>query len=108
VGFYNVATPFPGTPLYDLVKENGWLKVTDFDKYDTVIPIFETPTLSMKELREIHEQAFHHFYLRPTYFVNNLRKGRLLSLSTVLAHLVGAIKLKLSSIVFKTKKNVLA
>jgi radical SAM superfamily enzyme YgiQ (UPF0313 family) len=96
VGFYNVATPFPGTPLYDLVKENGWLKVTDFDKYDTVIPIFETPTLSMKELREIREQAFHHFYLRPTYFVNNLRKGRLLSLSTVLAHLVGAIKLKLS------------
>jgi anaerobic magnesium-protoporphyrin IX monomethyl ester cyclase len=99
VGFYNVATPFPGTPMFDIVKENGWLKVTDFDKYDTVTPIFETPTLSMKELREIREQAFHHFYLRPTYFLSNLRKGRFWSLSinrTVLAHLLGAIKLKLS------------
>jgi anaerobic magnesium-protoporphyrin IX monomethyl ester cyclase len=95
VGFYNVATPFPGTPMYDTVKKNGWLKVTDFDKYDTTSPIFETPWLSMKELREIREQAFHHFYLRPTYFLNNLRKGRLFSPLTVLAHLLGALKLKL-------------
>ena len=50
VGFYNIATPFPGTPLYDTVKKKGWLRVTDFDKYDTVTPIFETPWLSMKEL----------------------------------------------------------
>jgi radical SAM superfamily enzyme YgiQ (UPF0313 family) len=95
VGFYNVATPFPGTPMYDLVKKNGWLRVTDFDKYDTTVPIFETPWLSMKELREIREQAFHHFYLRPTYFLNNLRKGRFSSLLTTLAHVVGALKLKL-------------
>jgi len=95
VGFYNVATPFPGTPMYDLVKEKGWLRVTDFDKYDTTVPIFETPWLSMKELREIREQAFHHFYLRPTYVLKNLRKGRFSSLLTALVHLVGALKLKL-------------
>jgi anaerobic magnesium-protoporphyrin IX monomethyl ester cyclase len=95
VGFYNVATPFPGTPMYDTVKKNDWLKVTDFDKYDTTTPIFETPWLSMKELREIREQAFHHFYLRPTYFLNNLRKGRFLSLLQVLVHLIGTLKLKL-------------
>jgi anaerobic magnesium-protoporphyrin IX monomethyl ester cyclase len=34
MGCYTIATPYPGTPLYDYVKENGWLKVTDFDKYD--------------------------------------------------------------------------
>jgi len=95
VGFYNVATPFPGTPMYDTVKKNGWLKVTDFDKYDTTTPVFETPWLSMKELREIREQAFHHFYLRPTYFLNNLRKGRFLSLLQVFVHLIGTLKLKL-------------
>ena len=50
IGFYNVATPFPGTPLYDQVKANGWLRITDFDKYDTTRPIFETPQLSMKDL----------------------------------------------------------
>jgi anaerobic magnesium-protoporphyrin IX monomethyl ester cyclase len=97
VGFYNVATPFPGTPMYDLVKEKGWIKVTDFDKYDTTVPIFETPWLSMKELREIREQAFHHFYTRPTYILKNLSKGRFLSLYTALVHLLGTLKMKLRS-----------
>ena len=64
VGFYNVATPFPGTPMYDLVKEKGWLRVTDFDLYDTTKPIFETPWLSMKDLGKLREGAFHHYYLR--------------------------------------------
>jgi anaerobic magnesium-protoporphyrin IX monomethyl ester cyclase len=97
VGYY-VATPYPGTPMYDFVKENGWLKITDFDKYDTATPTFETPTLSMKELREIREQAFQSFYLRPTYFLRMLSKGRFWGFSisrTVLAHLKRAIKSKL-------------
>jgi anaerobic magnesium-protoporphyrin IX monomethyl ester cyclase len=98
VGFYNVATPFPGTPMYDMVKENGWLRVTDFDKYDTTTPIFETPWLSIKELGKLREAAFHHFYLRPGYFAHNFRKRKFWSLSTtltVLAHLKGSLKLKL-------------
>ena len=58
VGFYNVATPFPGTPMYDSVKEKGWLRVTDFDKYDTTKPIFDTPQLSMKDLGNYAKARF--------------------------------------------------
>ena len=57
VGYY-IATPYPGTPMYDLVKENGWLKITDFDKYDTATPIFETPTLTMQELKRNPRAGF--------------------------------------------------
>ena len=97
VGFYNVATPFPGTPLYDTVIEKGWLRVTDFDKYDTTTPIFETPWLSMKELGSLREAAFHHFYLRLGYFTRNYRKRKFWSISTaltILVHLKGWAKLK--------------
>jgi anaerobic magnesium-protoporphyrin IX monomethyl ester cyclase len=97
VGFYNIATPFPGTPLYDSVKKNGWLRVTDFDKYDTVTPIFETPWLSMKELKKIREQAFHHFYLRPTYILHMFGKGWMYgfaALRTAFAHLLAVVKAK--------------
>ena len=97
VGFYNIATPFPGTPLYDTVKKNGWLRVTDFDKYDTVTPVFETPWLSMKELKEIREQAFHHFYTRPTYVIRMFGKGWMYgfaALKTALAHLFTSAKSK--------------
>jgi radical SAM superfamily enzyme YgiQ (UPF0313 family) len=98
VGFYNIATPFPGTPLYDLVKEKGWLRVTDFDKYDTVTPIFETPWLSMKELEHIRKQAFHHFYMRPEYVVHMFSKGWMYgfaALRTALAHFFMYIKSKI-------------
>jgi anaerobic magnesium-protoporphyrin IX monomethyl ester cyclase len=98
VGYYNVATPFPGTPMYDFVKENGWLRITDFDKYDTATPIFETPTLSMKELKEIREQAFYSFYLRPTYIIRMFTKGGMYGFSatrTAFAHLLRAIRSKI-------------
>jgi anaerobic magnesium-protoporphyrin IX monomethyl ester cyclase len=97
VGFYNIATPFPGTPMYDSVKQNGWLKVTDFDKYDTATPIFETPWLSMKDLKEVREQAFHHFYMRPTYILRMFRKGWMYGFSalrTAFAHLLIVAKSK--------------
>ena len=78
---FTIATPYPGTPLYDLVKKNGWLKVTDFDKYDTATPTFETPTLSMKELSKILFEARRSFYLRPTYILRMFAKGGMHGLS---------------------------
>ncbi len=74
VGFY-VATPYPGTPMYEQVIKNGWLRVTDFDKYDTAGPTFETPWLSMEKLAEIRHKAYEQFYLRPSYVLKMMRRG---------------------------------
>ena len=99
--YYNIATPFPGTPMYDMVIEKGWLRVTDFDKYDTATPVFETPMLSMKDLVEIRKQAFHHFYLRPSYIFRMFSKGPMYGFSaiqTAIEHLVKSIKVKLRNL----------
>jgi radical SAM superfamily enzyme YgiQ (UPF0313 family) len=98
LAFYNIATPLPGTPMYDMVKENGWLKIDDFDKYDCKTPIFETPTMSMKELEEISEKAFRSFYLRPSYVLRMWRKGWMYGISatrTFLRYFIKATKSKL-------------
>ncbi len=95
VGFYNVATPFPGTPMYDMVKEKGWLRVTDFDMYDTTHPIFETPQLSMKELGKLREGAFHHYYLRRAFFFSKKRRFKVSTAMIVAANVIADIKLKL-------------
>jgi anaerobic magnesium-protoporphyrin IX monomethyl ester cyclase len=99
VGFY-IATPYPGTPMYDDVKQNGWLRITDFDKYDTATPVFEIPTLSMQELVQIREQAFQKFYLSPAYLVSALgmfKKGKMWGLGAtrlILAHFRRAVRSK--------------
>lgn len=95
VGFYNVATPFPGTPMYDQVVQNGWLRITDFDRYDTTTPIFETPWLSMKDLGKLRESAFHHFYLRRAYFLDKRKRLKLSTLLVVVMHFLANIRLKL-------------
>jgi anaerobic magnesium-protoporphyrin IX monomethyl ester cyclase len=98
VGFY-VATPYPGTPLYDQVKEKGWLRVTDFDKYDTAAPTFETPWLTMKSLADIRYKAYQDFYLRLGYVLKMMRRGGTYGISAVktsAAYALRAMHIKLS------------
>ena len=94
VGFYNVATPFPGTPMYDMVKEKGWLRITDFDLYDTTHPIFETPWLSMKDLGKLREGAFHHYYLRTAFLFDKKRRFKLSTALIFAANKISDVKLK--------------
>jgi radical SAM superfamily enzyme YgiQ (UPF0313 family) len=97
VGYY-IATPYPGTPLYENVKNNGLLKTNDFDRFDTATPLFEMGTMTGQELRDIRERAFQRFYLRPGYFLSMLGKGRFWSFSiirTIFAHFRRAVKLRL-------------
>ena len=82
VGFY-IATPYPGTPLYEKVIENSWLRVTDFDKYDTAGPTFETPQLSMEKLAKLRSKAYQDFYLRPGYVIKMIRRGGVYGMAAV-------------------------
>lgn len=98
IGCY-IATPYPGTPMYDEVVKNGWLRITDFNKYDTATPTFETPELSMERLREIKYKAHQKFYLRPSYVFKMLRKGGTYGrsgLKTSAAYALRAMHIKLS------------
>ncbi|MDR2699234.1 MAG: B12-binding domain-containing radical SAM protein [Nitrososphaerota archaeon] len=94
VGYY-IATPYPGTPMYELVTQKGWLKIADFNRYDTATPIFETPYISSEQLKDMREKAFQSFYIRPSYIWKMWRKGGVYGKSatrTALAHLRRKIK----------------
>ncbi len=98
VGFY-VATPYPGTPMYDQVVKNGWLRITDFDKYDTAGPTFETPWMKMDKLAEIRYKAYQQFYLRPSYIFKMMRRGGTYgksALKTSAAYALRAMHIRLS------------
>jgi anaerobic magnesium-protoporphyrin IX monomethyl ester cyclase len=96
VGFY-IATPYPGTPLYDQVKKNNWLRTDDFDKYDTAGPTFETPLLSMEKLAELRYKAYQDFYLRPSYVIRMMQRGGTYGIAAVKtsgAYLLRALHMK--------------
>ncbi len=98
IGFY-IATPYPGTPMYDTVVKNGWLRITDFNKYDTAHPTFETPWLSMQKLHDIRYKGFQKFYLRPSYMFRMIRRGGTYGrsgLKTSAAYALRAMHIRLS------------
>jgi anaerobic magnesium-protoporphyrin IX monomethyl ester cyclase len=98
IGFY-IATPYPGTPMYEQVKRESWLKITDFDKYDTAHPTFETPYMSMENLAKIRYKANQKFYLRPRYVLKMLGRGGTYGksgLKTSAAYALRALHIRLS------------
>jgi anaerobic magnesium-protoporphyrin IX monomethyl ester cyclase len=47
---FHPCTPFPGTPVYEQAKANGWMEETNFSNYDMFYPIMETEHLTREEV----------------------------------------------------------
>lgn len=65
-------TPFPGTPLYELAKSQGWIEEKDWSKYDLAHVIMPTETLSKREVRALMIACYRRFFLRPIKLLKGL------------------------------------
>jgi len=74
---FHVATPFPGTELYDLALENGWLTTRDWSAFEEEgSAVLSTETLSAEELVAAQKRAMRSFYIRPGRVWKEFRKIR--------------------------------
>lgn len=77
---YKVATPFPGTKLYEKAKQNKWIVFENFEKfggYSASMRISEE--LSPEYLEKTSSDSFKRFYIRRKYILRELfRKGLIL------------------------------
>ena len=64
---FHVATPFPGTELYNLAKKNNWLTTDDWSQYEEEgSAVMRTEHLSPEDLVKAQKKAMRAFYLRPS------------------------------------------
>jgi anaerobic magnesium-protoporphyrin IX monomethyl ester cyclase len=73
---FNLATPYPGTELYRLVKKERLLLTENWSEYTAGRPIIRAGECSAEELARVLLQAYMSFYLSPSFLIRNLRKGR--------------------------------
>ena len=74
---FHVATPFPGTELYEIARENGWLVSEDWTDYEEEgSAVIRTEDLSADELVEAQKRAMRSFYLRPGRIIRELASIR--------------------------------
>lgn len=79
------AIPYPRTQLEKTAKDKGWIKTTDFANYDLSLSVMSNEALSPREVKQLRDQAYRRFYLRPKMFVQTIKEvSSLKSLLSVL------------------------
>ncbi len=88
------AVPFPGTELYDYVKELGLEMPKDWSQYHEQTQVFKNALLPLEKLEETKKEFYDSFF-SPTYFLRKKLRGDFYSqimARMALNHLVGKYK----------------
>jgi anaerobic magnesium-protoporphyrin IX monomethyl ester cyclase len=91
---YSIATPFPGTELYNEAKKQGWLIGGEYSLNDAVYEsVLSYPNLSKDDLERLIASAYRRHYFTPHFLFNEIKN--LTSFTEFIS------KLKTGMIVFK-------
>lgn len=69
-----IVVPYPGTPLFDESKENGWLLTEDWEKYDMKQSVWKSP-VSNDDIKR-YTQELYKTALGPAFILNKLKTVR--------------------------------
>ncbi len=74
---FNVARPNWNTSFRDEILDKGWLVDAGVETAnERFFPVWESPSLSRKQILELRDRAHEAFYLRPSYVLRQLREIR--------------------------------
>jgi radical SAM superfamily enzyme YgiQ (UPF0313 family) len=89
------AIPYPGTELFDLLRELGWEVSTEWNHYDEQSQVFKNPLLPLQKIEEMRGTFYNQFF-SPSYFLHKSLKRDFYSqvmARAALNHLLWRIKL---------------
>lgn len=69
---FNVAVPYPGTELYDLAIEKGWVRNIDWRKLYQDDAIMRTDVLTTEDLDTARKMAYRALYFNPRWVLQNI------------------------------------
>jgi anaerobic magnesium-protoporphyrin IX monomethyl ester cyclase len=90
-----VAIPYPGTELYDLLKNLGWEMSTEWEQYDEQTQVFKNSLLPSEKIEEMRMKFYNHFF-SPSYILHKSLKKDFYSqimARTALNHFLWRVKL---------------
>ncbi len=72
-----VVVPYPGTPLHDLCRQKGWLRVGEgeYERYDMTEPVCTTPDMTEEEVVRMAGR-FYRLMLHPRFIARTLARVR--------------------------------
>lgn len=73
---FSIATPYPGTKLYDIAVRKGYLLTKDWSRYTGIDPVMRILDVPTEKLKEMFTRAYLRFYLRPSKILEQLKARR--------------------------------
>lgn len=70
-GQFSVFTPYPGTPVYEEYTDK--IAVKQFEDFTQWRLVFDHPSLTNQEIRELLNTAYHRYYTNPRWVLKTLR-----------------------------------
>ncbi len=71
---FSICTPYPGTKLFEIAKEKGWLLTKDWSKYTILDQVMKIPGMVTTNLNRWLLRAYLSFYLRPKFILEQLKR----------------------------------
>jgi magnesium-protoporphyrin IX monomethyl ester (oxidative) cyclase len=72
---FTYATPYPGTPLYEMAKKHELIVDRDWSHYTTVRPVMRGFHFSIEDVEALFKEAYTKFYVRLKFLVRQIRLG---------------------------------
>lgn len=76
LAIFNIATPYPGTQLFQWAKANGHLLHEDWTQYELGRPVLSLPTVPPETVLEYYRRSFQAFYWRPRSIARRIKAAR--------------------------------
>jgi radical SAM superfamily enzyme YgiQ (UPF0313 family) len=85
MGQFYCAVPFPGSPLFEVARGQGWIEGRSFDEFRQDNAVMNLPGLTRSTVNDYRKKAFRRFYLRPGQFAQVLDLMRMHSLGETIS-----------------------
>ncbi len=85
---FSIATPYPGTELFEIAVKKDLLLTKDWSLYTAAKPVIDPQHYSIDELSQFFVKAYRSFYASPHVLLHHLRKGRIGILTKVVKNLI--------------------
>ncbi len=73
---FSIATPMPGTPFFDMVRDQRVSEDWSDHKCNTRSPVISYPDLSADEIGDALDEAYRRFYVREDWLKGRMRRAK--------------------------------
>ena len=95
---FTIATPYPGTRLWDYALSKNLILTFDWRKYTTLDPVMKLKNFTSKQISRMLQKAYLSFYLRPTYLIKDLILRRGFIFRRAIPRVLDFLKVKISDL----------